>query len=176
MAILDWVCTELRAWTEIVWYNNYIFRFFQGKTPKAYPLAEQANPLPTALPQLPSSMVTSAPEMKAPSSYCPPPFQLFWSHCSHSPHKHKLLHAVIGCLRNLSVCQAAGEELIGLFLPEASCQLLQYLSPGSDHTVTLKLLSTVRLVAKASCARIGRDLALVQGIVKIAQSSINLPS
>jgi len=88
---------------------------------------------------------------------------------------HKLLHAVIGCLRNLSVCQAAREQLIGLFLPEASCQLLVHLSSGSDHTVTPKLLSTVRLVTQgdqASCARIGRDLALVQGIVKIAQISI----
>merc|ERR1719318_1966505 len=88
---------------------------------------------------------------------------------------HKLLHAVIGCLRNLSVCQAAREQLIGLFLPEASCQLLVHLSTGSDHTVTPKLLSTVRLVTQgdqASCARIGRDLALVQGIVKIAQISI----
>lgn len=88
---------------------------------------------------------------------------------------HKLLHAVIGCLRNLSVCQAAREQLIGLFLPEASCQLLLHLSSGSDHTVTPKLLSTVRLVTQAdqaSCARIGRDLALVQGIVKIAQISI----
>jgi hypothetical protein len=88
---------------------------------------------------------------------------------------HKLLHAVIGCLRNLLVCQDAREQLIGLFLPEASCQLLQHLSPGSVHTVTLKLLSTVRLVTKAgqaSCDRIGRDWTLVQGIVKIAQSSI----
>jgi len=88
---------------------------------------------------------------------------------------HKLLHAVIGCLRNLSVCQAAREQLLGLFLPEASCQLLVHLSTGSDHTVTPKLLSTVRLVTQgdqSSCARIGRDLGLVQGIVKIAQISL----
>eukprot|EP00092_Neocalanus_flemingeri_P016177 GFUD01017509.1.p1 GENE.GFUD01017509.1~~GFUD01017509.1.p1 ORF type:complete len:583 (-),score=156.21 GFUD01017509.1:109-1857(-) len=88
---------------------------------------------------------------------------------------HKLLHAVIGCLRNLSVCQAAREQLLGLFLPEASCQLLMHLSTGSDHTVTPKLLSTVRLVTQGdqtSCARIGRDLNLVQGIVKIGQHSL----
>jgi len=88
---------------------------------------------------------------------------------------HKLLHAVIGCLRNLSVCQAAREQLLGLFLPEASCQLLLHLSTGSDHTVTPKLLSTVRLVTQgdqSSCTRIGRDLSLVQGIVKIGQHSL----
>merc|ERR1712096_120344 len=42
-------------------------------------------------------------------------------------------------------------------------------------TVTPKLLSTVRLVTQgdqSSCARIGRDLGLVQGIVKIAQISL----
>jgi len=88
---------------------------------------------------------------------------------------HKLLHAIIGCLRNLSVCQQAREQLIGLFLPEASCQLLLHLSSGSDHTVTPKLLSTLRLVTQGdeqSCARIGRDKELLQGLVKIAQISI----
>jgi len=88
---------------------------------------------------------------------------------------HKLLHAVIGCLRNLSVCQAAREQLIGLFVPEASCQLLLHLSDGSDHTVTPKLLSTLRLVTQGdqgSCAKIGRDKDLLHGIVKIAQISI----
>jgi len=88
---------------------------------------------------------------------------------------HKLLHAVIGCLRNLSVCQAAREQLIGLFLPEASCQLLVHLSSESDHTVTPKLLSTLRLVTQGDqgcCTKIGRDMVLVQGIVKIAQISI----
>jgi len=88
---------------------------------------------------------------------------------------HKLLHAVIGCLRNLSVCQAAREQLISLFLPEASCQLLLHLSGGSDHTVTPKLLSTLRLVTQgdqASSAKIGRDKDLLRGIVKIAQISI----
>jgi len=88
---------------------------------------------------------------------------------------HKLLHAVIGCLRNLSVCQAAREQLIGLFLPEASCQLLLHLSCGTDHTVTPKLLSTLRLVTQgdqSSSAKIGRDKDLLRGIVKIAQISI----
>jgi len=88
---------------------------------------------------------------------------------------HKLLHAIIGCLRNLSVCQQAREQLIGLFLPEASCQLLLHFSSGSDHTVTPKLLSTLRLVTQGdeqSCKRIGRDGELLQGLVKIAQISI----
>jgi len=88
---------------------------------------------------------------------------------------HKLLHAIIGCLRNLSVCQQAREQLIGLFLPEASCQLLLHLSSGSDHTVTPKLLSTLRLVTQGdeqSCKRIGRDGELLKGLVKIAQISI----
>jgi len=88
---------------------------------------------------------------------------------------NKLLHAVIGCLRNLSVCQPAREQLIGLFLPEASCQLLIHLSSGSDHTVTPKLLSTLRLVTQGdcqSCSRIGSDKQLLESLVKIAQISI----
>jgi len=88
---------------------------------------------------------------------------------------HKLLHAIIGCLRNLSVCQQAREQLIGLFLPEASCQLLLHISSGSDHTVTPKLLSTLRLVTQGdqqSCIKIGRDGDLLKSLVKIAQISI----
>jgi len=87
----------------------------------------------------------------------------------------KLLHAVIGCLRNLSVCLAAREQLLGLFLPEASCQLLVHLSLGSDHTVTPKVLSTLRLVTQGdqtSCARIGMDTSLIGDIIKIAGNSL----
>jgi len=87
----------------------------------------------------------------------------------------KLLHAVIGCLRNLSVCLAAREQLLGLFLPEASCQLLVHLSQGSDHTVTPKVLSTLRLVTQGdqtSCERIGMDTSLIRDIIKIAGNSL----
>ena len=60
----------------------------------------------------------------------------------------KVLHAVIGCLRNLAVCQAARDKLSQLGLVGTSCRLLVSLSSGTDHTVTPKLLSTVRLVTQ----------------------------
>ena len=60
----------------------------------------------------------------------------------------KVLHAVVGCLRNLSVCAAARDQLVQLGLVEASCQLVVALSTGTDHTVTPKLLNTLRLVTQ----------------------------
>ena len=62
----------------------------------------------------------------------------------------KVLHAAIGCLRNLAVCPAARDKLSQLGLVEASCQLLVSLSSGTDHTVTPKLLSTLRLVTQVN--------------------------
>ena len=62
----------------------------------------------------------------------------------------KVLHAVIGCLRNLAVCQPARVKLSELGIVDTSCQLLISLSSGTDHTVTPKLLSTIRLVTQVN--------------------------
>jgi len=87
----------------------------------------------------------------------------------------KVLHAVIGCLRNLAVCQAARVKLSELGIVETSCQLLISLSSGTDHTVTPKLLSTIRLVTQGivdDCRRLGTNVEIVQAIVKIGQYSL----
>jgi len=87
----------------------------------------------------------------------------------------KVLHAVIGCLRNLAVCLAARDKLSQLGLMETSCKLLVSLSSGTDHTVTPKLLSTIRLVTQGkadACMSIGTDVEIVHAIVKIGQYSL----
>ena len=60
----------------------------------------------------------------------------------------KVLHAVVGCLRNLAVCSSARDQLLELGLVETSSKMLISLSQGTDHTVTPKLLSTLRLVTQ----------------------------
>ena len=60
----------------------------------------------------------------------------------------KVLHAVVGCLRNMSVCQEIRPELSQLGLCERAADLLIQLGEGKDHTVTPKLMSTLRLVTQ----------------------------
>ena len=78
----------------------------------------------------------------------------------------KVLHAVLGCLRNLAVCEAARERLLQLSLAEKTSDLLVSLSRGRDHTVTPKLMSTLRLVSQNSpqtCAQLGTNTELLRG-------------
>ena len=83
-----------------------------------------------------------------------------------SDHPGKVLHALLGCLRNLTVCEGARERLVQLGLAERASELVVRLSQGRDHTVTPKLLSTLRLVSQNSgptCSSLGTDPDLVNG-------------
>ena len=62
----------------------------------------------------------------------------------------KVLHAVVGCLRNLAVCQLTRDKLCSMGLVSAASSLLTELAEGKDHTVTPKLLSILRLVTQVS--------------------------
>jgi len=87
----------------------------------------------------------------------------------------KVLHAVIGCLRNLAVCQAAREKLIHLGIVDKSCQMITTLSEGTDHTTSPKLLSLIRLISQnreEESKKIGEDKDLIQALVKIGQHSL----
>lgn len=87
----------------------------------------------------------------------------------------KLLHAVVGCLRNLSVCKPARDLLCSLFLPQACSQLLLHLSASSDHTVTPKLVATLRLVTQgegAACRQLGGNRDLLNCLVSISKFSL----
>ena len=78
----------------------------------------------------------------------------------------QVLHAVLGCLRNLAVCQPARQRLLQLCLAEKAGELLVRLSDGQDQTVTGKLMSTLRLVSQDSphtCRELGSDTELVRG-------------
>jgi len=87
----------------------------------------------------------------------------------------KLLHAVVGCLRNLSVCGAARELLCSLFLPQACTQLLLHLGVNNQHTVTPKLVGTLRLVTqgdRSACSELGSNKDLLACLVRISQFSL----
>merc|ERR550539_469199 len=89
--------------------------------------------------------------------------------------KGKVLHAVLGCLRNLAVCQPARQRLLQLSLAEKAGELLVTLSSGQDQTVTAKLMSTLRLVSQDSqetCRQLGSNTDLVTGTVKIGGVSV----
>ena len=76
---------------------------------------------------------------------------------------------MLGCLRNLAVCQPARERLLQLCLPEKAGELLVTLSSGQDQTVTVKLMSTLRLVSQDSqetCRQLGNNIDLVRGETK----------
>ena len=78
----------------------------------------------------------------------------------------KVLHAVLGCLRNLAVCQPARQRLLQLSLADQAGELLVTLSGGQDQTVTGKLMSTLRLVSQDSsetCRQLGSNTDLVTG-------------
>jgi hypothetical protein len=87
----------------------------------------------------------------------------------------EVLHGVVGCLRNLSVCQSARELLLGLFLPQACVQLLLHLENQSNHTVTPKLVATLRLVTQGNspvCCSLGQDPHLLPCLARIGKLSI----
>lgn len=86
-----------------------------------------------------------------------------------------LLHGVVGCLRNLCVCAAAREHLIELFLPEATAELLVGLAAGTNHTVTPKVVATLRLVSQnnpAVSGKMGLNAGLVKSLIDLSENSI----
>jgi len=93
----------------------------------------------------------------------------------HPTSEAKLLHAVTGCLRNLSVCKEARELLCSLFLPQACCELLLHLTSTSEHTVTPKLVATLRLVTQGQadeCRGLGARPDMLACLVSISQFSL----
>jgi len=88
----------------------------------------------------------------------------------------EVLHAVVGCLRNLSVCPAARDLLLGLFLHRACVQLLlQPPGSGSSHMVTPKLLATLRLVSQGSqevSQELGADSRLLKRLAELGAVSV----
>jgi len=87
----------------------------------------------------------------------------------------KLLHAVLGCLRNLAVCTEARPRLRELSLVDRAVELVVRLSQGRDHTVTPKLMSTLRLVSQ-DCAdtslTLGTNTELLTGLVSVGKVSL----
>jgi len=87
----------------------------------------------------------------------------------------KVLHAVVGCLRNLAVCSSARDQLSELGLVESASKMLVSLSQGKDHTVTPKLMSTLRLVTQgkeSASLQLGNNDSLVEGVIKIGDYSL----
>jgi len=86
-----------------------------------------------------------------------------------------LLHGVVGCLRNLCVCAAARDHLVELFLPEATAELLVGLAAGTNHTVTPKVVATLRLVSqnnKVVSSKMGVNAVLVKSLIDLSENSI----
>jgi len=87
----------------------------------------------------------------------------------------RLLHAALGCLRNLAVCPAARPALRELGFPAAAARLLLHLAPGPDHSLTPRLTGALRLATTpdpASSAELGREPGLAECLVSLASGSL----